>query len=100
MNEKKNNKVNINEITSARKFAFELLQKAHKNNSFSNILLDSALEGTYLSSPDKALACTLFYGVIEKRITLDYQISRLSSRPIESIDSATLSRFEWDFISS
>ena len=90
MNEKKNNKVNINEITSARRFAFELLQKAHKNNSFSNILLDSALEGTYLSSPDKALACTLFYGVIEKRITLDYQISRLSSRPIESIDSATL----------
>ena len=90
MNDKKSKTINLNEIASARKFALELLLKAQKNNCFSNILLDSALEGSYLSSPDKALVCTLFYGVIERRITLDYQIARLSSRPLDSIDATTL----------
>ena len=39
-----------------------------------------------MSEPDKRLASILFYGVIERRITLDYRIKALSSRPIESID--------------
>ena len=90
MNENNKNKICINEIPGARKFTLDLLLKAQKNNSFSNILLDSALEGSCLSSPDKALVCTLFYGIIEKRITLDYQISRLSSRAIDLIDGTTL----------
>lgn len=90
MNNSKNKKISINEITGARKFVLDLLLKAQKNNSFSNILLDKALENSYMSSHDKALACTLFYGVIEKRITLDYQIAKLSSRPIDTIDATTL----------
>ena len=86
----KNQKVTLNQITNPRRFVLELLDKAQKNNSFSNLLLDAALEDCALSPADKGLACTLFYGVIEKKITLDYQISLLSSRPIGEIDRTTL----------
>lgn len=74
-----------------RKLAHDLLQKVEKNDQFLNIALDHALSHSDLSSLDRALASALIYGVTEKRITLDYQISRLSSRPTESLDPAVLS---------
>jgi len=85
-----NSKQRLCDIKNPRAFALELLIKAEKSNGFSNLLLDNALEGCSLSSNDRALACTLFYGVIEKRITLDYQISSLATRPLDSIDAVTL----------
>ena len=74
-----------------RSIALELLIKAEKLGQYSNIALDKALEGSSLSSPDKRLASVLFYGVTEKKITLDHRIAELSDRPIESIDIQTLS---------
>ena len=73
-----------------RALALELLLKAQKTDQFSNIALDKALENSLLSPADKRLSSVLFYGVIERRITLDYRISQLSSRPIEQIDPHTL----------
>ena len=73
-----------------RLLAYELLGKAEKSKQFSNIALDHALESSGMSDPDKRLASILFYGVIERRITLDYRIKQLSSRPIDSIDPNVL----------
>ena len=73
-----------------RALTLELLLKAQRSEQFSNIALDKALDGSVLSSADKRLTATLFYGVIERRITLDYRISELSSRPIDQIDNHTL----------
>lgn len=73
---------------SPRKLAFSLLQKAETNDQYLNIALDHALEASSLSDLDRALAATLVYGVTERRITLDYQIERLSSRPTEELDLA------------
>ena len=75
---------------TARAIAYELLIKAEKSRQYSNIALDSALSKNELSTADKNLVSAIFYGVIEKRITLDYQISTLSSRPTEEIDSNTI----------
>ena len=69
-----------------RKLAFELLQKLEKNDQFSNIMLDKALADSDMSAEDKALASLLLYGVTERRLTLDYQISLLSSRPLSELD--------------
>ena len=69
-----------------RRLAYDLLQKLEKNDQFSNIILDRALSGYDMSDADKALATALLYGVTERRITLDYQISRLSSRGIDEIE--------------
>ena len=73
-----------------RKLAFDLLQKLEKNNQFSNIALDRALQKEEMSDTDKGLVSALFYGVTERRITLDYNISQLSSRPMNDIDGETL----------
>ena len=69
-----------------RQLAFSLLQKVEKNDSFLNLALDHALSDCALSATDRALASALIYGVTERRITLDYQIARLSSRPTEQIE--------------
>ena len=71
---------------TARELALELLLKAESSKQYSNIALDSALKKSELSNADKGLVSAIFYGVIERRITLDYQIKALSSRDIKNID--------------
>ena len=67
---------------NARGVALETLIKCESSGQYSNIALDNALKRSELSDSDKGLASALFYGVIERRITLDYYISRLSARPL------------------
>lgn len=69
-----------------RELAHRLLQKAETNDQFLNIALDHALSDSGMSEVDRNLAATLVYGVTERKLTLDYQIARLSSRPAEQID--------------
>ncbi len=76
--------------TNPRALTLDLLIKAQKSEQYSNIALDKALEASLLSPADKRLAAMLFYGVTERKITLDYRISQLSSRPVEQIDNHTL----------
>ena len=73
-----------------RLLAYNLLLKAEKYNQYSNIILDNALTDSGMSNPDRRLASTLFYGVIEKKLTLDYQIANLSQRPINKLDIEVL----------
>ena len=73
-----------------RRLVFDLLQRLEKNEQFSNISLDKALESSGMSQEDRGLAAILLYGVTERRLTLDYQISLLSDRPISSIDGSAL----------
>ena len=75
---------------TARQTAHKILLKTENTKGYSNISLDHALEGSSLSAADRALTSALVYGVIERRITLDYIISRLASRDIKSIDRETL----------
>ena len=73
-----------------RLVAYELLKKLEKSKQYSNIILDHALNESGLEGPDRALASALFYGVIEKKLTLDYQLSALSARKIEELDRDVL----------
>ena len=73
-----------------RKLAFDLLIKAEKSKQFSNIALDNALCATDMNEADKRLCSSLFYGVTERKITLDYIISKLSSRKLSELDSAVI----------
>ena len=79
-----------NRKNDPRALVFELLQKLEDSKQFSNIALDHALSGSQLSDADRRLASALFYGVIERRITLDARISQLSSRRLEDIDKKTI----------
>ena len=75
---------------TARELVLDLLLEAEKSKQYSNIALDNALSKADFSSADKGLVSAIFYGVIERRITLDYQIKALSSRDIKDIDARTL----------
>lgn len=72
---------------SARALAAELLLRAEAAGQYADRALDAALSrATELSQQDKGLVTTLFYGVIEHRITLDYIIDGLSSVPPSAIE--------------
>ena len=73
-----------------RELVFGLLQRLEDSKQFSNITLDHALSSSELSDADRRLASALFYGVIERMITLDARIAELSSRKIEDIDKKAL----------
>ena len=75
---------------TARELAYGLLTKAENSRQYSNIALDNALSKSDLSPIDKGLVSAIFYGVLERRLTLDYQISQLSSRKLKEIDISAL----------
>lgn len=79
---------------TARFAAVSTLLKTAQSRGYSNIELDAAIKKFNLSGVERAFFTALFYGVIEKKITLDYIISRLSSRKIDDIDIKVLTILE------
>ncbi len=75
-------------MISPRYIAFELLVKL-ENNAYSNIALNNVLHDSDLTARDKAFISRIFYGVIERRETLDYLITLYSSKPLQKIDIQT-----------
>ena len=75
---------------TARETAFEVLNRCEKQGQYSNLALDAALKREKLSQQDRALTTTLVYGVLERKLTLDYQIASLSNRPLEQINATPL----------
>ena len=61
-----------------RKLALESLIKSEVNGSYTNIEIGTSLERNDLSSVDKRLYTLLYLGVIEKKLYLDYIISKYS----------------------
>lgn len=57
---------------------------------FSNLVLDSVLEETDFSSRDRAFISALFYGVLERRITLDTLIRRYVMKPMDKLTPEVL----------
>lgn len=71
---------------NSRKVVLKLLTKIDKNLSYSNILLDDGLAKSNLSLQDKKFAAALFYGVLERKITLDAVIKKYSNRPSDKLN--------------
>ena len=72
-----------------RKLALELLSKTEKAGQYSNIAIDNAIKKNCLDSKDSSLLCVLVYGVIERKLTLDFIINSLSSIPPSKIELGT-----------
>lgn len=75
-------------MVSARYIVYELLEKLEKN-AYSNLVLNNLLQNSELDARDKAFVSRIFYGVIERRETLDYIISMYSSKPLQKLDIQT-----------
>ena len=76
-------------ITDPRALAHASLMAIMKHGRYSNIEIDAVLKNADgLSPADRGLYTRLVYGVIERRITLDYIIKKLSSVAFEKIEAA------------
>lgn len=77
-------------MSNARQIAFNALCKLQKDSSYSNITLDSFLSKSELDTRDKSFVSALFYGVIERQLTLDYNLSLYLSKPIKKLKPEVL----------
>lgn len=68
-----------------RQTAFEILMRVEKDKAFSNKVLDNALKKLEYERQDSVFVSALVYGVLERKITLDYQISRFLTKSINRL---------------
>ncbi len=76
-------------VKSTRFTVLELLNKMDKQ-AYSNIVLDSALEKSGFSDRDKSFVSRLFYGTVERKLTLEYIVSMYSSKPLHKLDAVVV----------
>lgn len=67
-------------MKSSRLIAFETLYKIFNDNSYSNLVLDSVLKK---DTDDKQFIAALVYGVVERKLTLDYFIEKYTDKKIK-----------------
>lgn len=71
-----------------RFLAFKILSKIEHDKAYSNIVVDTVLNNNdAVSAP---FVCKLVYGVIERKITLDYILSKFLSQPIKKLNPQVL----------
>lgn len=75
---------------NVREAALNSLLRCEQDGRYSNIELDSAIKKYHLEGVDRAFFTTLVYGVIERRLTLDYLLRHFSARPLEELDLLVL----------
>lgn len=77
-------------MANPRKVAVLALQKIEKENAYSNLTVKESLANAQLSPLDKSLASALIYGVLDRKITLDYILSKFLKTPINKTPVFTL----------
>ena len=71
-----------------RFLAYKILSKIERDKAYSNIAVDTVLNQNEVSSAP--FVCALVYGVIERKITLDYYLSKLLTQPIKKLNPQVL----------
>ena len=77
-------------MANQRKIALDALIAVGKDYGYSNLVLQNALSKTDIKKQDKPFITALFYGVLDRIITLDYVISRFVTKQVEKISPITL----------
>jgi len=77
-------------VNPARQAAHASLVSCLANDKFVNLEVSTILNRTKLEGADRGLYTALVYTAIERLLTIDYIISKLSSRPLKDIDEKTL----------
>lgn len=77
-------------MINVRNAVYKSLLSSEKENKFSNIELTAAIERYQMDKHEKAQFTALFYGVIEKSITIDYLIEKYTSKKISRLDLSVL----------
>ena len=75
---------------SARQSAFEILYKVERSGAYSNLALDAQLSSKDGADGESALLTALVYGVLERLITLDYNIALYLRQPLKKLKPEVL----------
>ncbi len=75
---------------TARDAAIKALASMRRQHDFSNRVLDTMLKADAILPRDRALATRLFYGVVERMITLDAVLAHCSSVALKKIHPTVL----------
>ncbi len=71
-----------------RFLAYKILNKIERDKAYSNITVDAVLnENEATSAP---FVCALVYGVLERKITIDYILSKFLTQPIKKLNPQVL----------
>ena len=75
---------------SPRQKAFEILFRIHSANAYSNLTLDTYLQKENMDVRDKAFVSALVYGVCERQLTIDYNLSCYLKQPLKKLKPEVL----------
>lgn len=73
------------DVKSARFTVLELLNRMN-TGAFSNLALDAVLKASNYSERDNAFISRLFYGILERKLTLEHIIAMYSDKPLHKLD--------------
>ena len=75
-------------MADARLTALRGLNEVFGQGGYSNLVLESLMRKNELTGQERAFGTALFYGVVERRITLDWVLGRYSRQPVEKLSPA------------
>ena len=78
-------------MNNARYIAATALLKVTSEGGYSNLVLNNMLNQNELSAEDKSLCTAIFYGTLDRMVTVDFYLKKLVKTPIKKIKPFTLS---------
>lgn len=75
-------------MADARLTALQGLGEVLDREGYSNLVLESLMRKSALAAQERAFCTALFYGVLERRITLDWVLGRYSRQPVAKLSPA------------
>ena len=77
-------------MVNPRKLAIKALNSIEKDKAYSNLTLNTVLSESGADRRESALATALFYGVLDRKISLDYILNSYLKQPINKLSTFTL----------
>ena len=77
-------------MVNTRKIAVKALMEVSKNHAYSNITLNKIFSENNLDPNEKSFVTALFYGVLDRKISIDYLLSLFIKKPLKKITPLTL----------
>ncbi len=78
-------------MMNARQVAVKVISEIERDGSYSNIASDKAIKDAELSKADAALASALVYGVLQRKVTLDFVLSEAAGKNFKKTHPFVLS---------
>ncbi len=74
----------------SRHIASLAVKKVTTDGGYSNLVLGSLLDSANLTEEDKALCTAIFYGTLDRMVTIDFYLKKLIKTPLKKLKPYTL----------